>query len=139
MKYFEPKHFIPQEYVPPEIYEQLGDKSILLIDYRILKTDDTIREYFGVPVIINNWHKGGKRKYSGFRTAECNVGARWSQHRYGRASDKLLTGIDIKKVRKEILINQKHFPYITVIEDGVSWLHTDCRCIVDNEIQLIKP
>ena len=139
MKYYDPKHFKPEEYVPPEIYKELGDKSILLIDYRILKTDDAIREHFGKPVLINNWHTGGNRIYSGFRPEYVLFGAKYSQHRYGRASDKIIPGLDINEVRKEILQNQKHFPYITVMEDDVNWLHTDCRCIVDSTIQLIKP
>lgn len=145
MKYYTPKHFAVQEYIPPEIYNALGDKSILLMDYRVLKTDDSIREHFGKPIIMNTWHnkklveKYGVRKYSGFRQAECTIGSVFSQHKYGRASDKIMLYLDIEEVRKEILKNQKHFPYITVIEDKVSWLHTDCRCIVDSEIQLINP
>jgi len=144
MKYWEPKHFIPQEYVPKEIYDVLGDKSLLVMDYRVLKTDDAIREFFGVPVIINTWHdskmvkKYGLRRYSGYRPFQCKVGAAFSQHKFGRASDKVVVGIDIKTVRRAIIDNQRHFPYITVIEDKVSWLHTDCRCIIGSEIQLIK-
>ena len=145
MKYYEPKWFIPQEYVPPDIYDELGDKSILLIDYRVLKTDDAIREFFNVPIFINTWYsdnlisKIGFYQYSGYRPFDCRIGARWSQHKFGRASDKKLTGVNINTVRKEIIKNQKHFRYITVIEDDVSWLHTDCRCIMDSEIVLIKP
>lgn len=140
MKYYEPKHFSPQEYVPPEIHASLGDKSILLIDDRILKTDDAIREFFNVPVTINNWHTGGPRKYSGFRPHDCkDVGALWSQHRFGRASDKLLTGIDAATARRAILDNRKYFPFITCMEDAVTWLHTDCRCHIGPDIAIITP
>ncbi|MFA5751099.1 MAG: peptidase M15 [Candidatus Paceibacterota bacterium] len=140
VKYYEPKYFRVEEYVPPEIYAEKGDESILLMDDRILKTDDAIREFFGVAVIINNWHNGGDRRYSGYRPPNCTVGAYYSQHRFGRASDKIMLFISTNTIRDEIIKNRKAFPYITVMEKNVSWLHTDCRCVADtNSIQLISP
>lgn len=145
MKYYVSKYFDVREYVTPDLYEENGEKSILAIDYRILKTDDSLREYFGVPIIINTWFNQnminlyGLRLYSGYRPEDVCVKYKhkWSQHRFGRASDKILVGLNINDVRKEILKNYMHFPYIAVIEKKVSWLHTDCRCITNNNIVLI--
>lgn len=140
VKYYEPEFFCVQEYVPPEIYKKLGDKAILLIDRRVLKTDDELRRFFGKPITINNWHRGGNRKYSGFRPAGCKVGARYSQHKYGRASDKLVSGMTAQEVRDAVIKNIGLFPHISVIENSVEWLHTDCRCIAgDSQFYLINP
>lgn len=139
MRYYEPKYFSIKEYVPPDIYSKLGDGAVILFDDRLLRSDDAIREYFGVPVTINNWHIDGQRMYSGYRPHDCPVGARYSQHRFGRASDKILQGIDAETARKEILSNSKAFPFIRAMEIDISWLHTDCRPISSDEIMLFKP
>ena len=140
LKYYEPKYFLPQELVPPKIYSALGDKSLLVMDYRILKTIDVIREFFGKPVHINTWlwNKRG-RKFSGFRPRWCNVGARYSQHRFGRATDCLIEDTPATVARGAIMEAQLHFPYITVLEDRVNWLHIDCRAVSDHGIQLVYP
>lgn len=147
MKYYEPKHFCVQEYVSPQVYDELGDRAILLMDDRVLKTDDAIREFFGQPVTINNWHRRGNRTGSGFRAPvdmermrkEGVKVARWSQHQFGRASDKLISGVSAEEARRAIIGNRKNFPFITVIEDKVSWLHTDCRCVAGNNLILFNP
>lgn len=139
IKYYEPEFFRVQEYVPPEIYNKLGDKAILLIDRRVLETDDELRRFFGRPITINNWHTGGDRMYSGFRQASCKIGSKYSQHKYGRASDKLVSGMDARDVRDAVIKNIKNFPYIKVIENNVSWLHTDCRCTSGDQFYLINP
>lgn len=138
--YYEPRHFLPQELVPPSIYAALKDRSLLVMDYRILKTIDAIREFFDSPVWINTWvYKKRGRKYSGFRPRLSHVGAKYSQHRYGRACDMLIDGVSAKQAREAILEAQNHFPYITVMEDRVDWLHVDCRAITNKGIQLIQP
>lgn len=148
LNYIMPKHFSVQEYVSPSLYKRLGNKAILHIDYRVIKTDDSLREFFDVPIFINTWSfspayrkKYGLkiRKYSGYREIGDPFYSRDSQHSDGRASDKIVYGINASKLRKIILENQSHFPYITVIEDKVSWLHTDCRVIINQGIQLINP
>jgi len=139
LSYYCPKHFDPREFVPPEVYKALGDRCILVMDYRMLKTADQIREFFGLPCIINNWHTGKDRKYSGFRPFRCTVGATWSQHRFGRALDMIIPTIDANDARSELIKAPKRFPYVTCMEDNVKWLHVDCRAIVgDGEIQLIQ-
>jgi hypothetical protein len=131
VNYYKPKHFKIQEFVPPEVYAALGEKASLVMDNRMLITADTIREYFGKPVTINDWVFGGERVLSGFRAAGCKIGAAYSQHKFGRAFDIIIKEIPAEVARKEILSNRDVFKYITAMESGVSWLHVDCRPITD--------
>jgi hypothetical protein len=141
MIYYKPKHFRIEELVPPEIMTVLKDESLLVMDYRILKTIDIIREYLNKPVIINTWHVGnGNRLYCGFRPHHTTVGAQYSQHKFGRAVDCLIVGVkEYDSIRREILNHQNHFSYITCIEDKVNWLHIDCRATDMQGIVLINP
>jgi hypothetical protein len=139
MKYYTPRHFAVWEFVPMSLYKEKGDDALLVMDRRILETADQIREFFGVPVVINNWHECGERNESGFRFSQTSTGADYSQHKFGRAIDCLVGKLDAETVRRQILRNPRAFPHITVIEDGVDWLHADCRCVDSDSIVLIKP
>ena len=134
MTYYQPKHFKIQELVPPSTYKELGGQALLVMDYYLLKTIDSIREWFDQPVIINNWLWGGSRKYSGFRPCGCNVGAKYSQHRYGRACDLLVRGMSAEDVRRQIIANSTHFIHVSCVEGGVEWVHIDCRAITDGPV-----
>lgn len=134
MNIYQPKHFITKEFVPPEVYRSLGERSLLVMDYYVLKTADAIREWFNLPVIINDWCFGGKLKYRGFRPCVCKVGAKYSQHRFGRAIDLTVRGLIAEEVRQEILCHPDHFSHINAIEKDVSWVHVDSRCITDGPV-----
>lgn len=130
--FYESRYFEVVEYVPPEVFKQYGEESWWFVNPKLVMMDDALREYFGVPVTINNWWSkngktGGDRVASGFRPASCTVGAALSQHRLGNASDKLFKGINQLKVQKEIISKPTLFPFITAIEVGVNWVHTDVR------------
>lgn len=141
MKYYEPKHFILQELVPPDIYKQYGRHSLRLLDKNMLLMIDGIREFFGKPITINNWSWEGKFTLRGFRPPDCKVGAWLSQHKFGRAGDMDIEGYTAEEARQAIIANQKSplLNWIRVIEDKVSWLHVDTRNIKSNEIVLIQP
>lgn len=124
------KYFVIQEFVSPEIYKLRGEKSIELVDSRIIKVANGLREYFKVPITINNWHEGGQYKESGLRDFSTTTGAKFSQHKFGRAIDCKFQGLDPKDIRKTILNNQKYFLELglTCIEaDTPTWVHIDCR------------
>ena len=61
-----------------------------------------IRDYFGKPVTINNWHNLGKYEQSGFRRNNTLVGSKYSQHKFGRAIDIKITGVNPVEVQTEI-------------------------------------
>jgi hypothetical protein len=139
MKYQAAKHFKVWELVPPEVFKALGETAWLVMDGRIIQTIDALREAIGRPVIINTWHDGGSRTWAGFRPATCEIGAVWSQHKYGRAVDCIIPSIGAEAARKYVLDNSRLFPHITCIEDKVNWLHIDCRPIDNQGITLIQP
>jgi hypothetical protein len=130
--------FIIQEYVPPDIYEKYYEHSVWFINPKLMESDLTLRKYFDVPIIINNWHNGGQRKYSGFRPRNCNIGSDLSQHRLGNASDKIFKGLDVLEVQQEIIKNQDKFPLIGAIETGVNWVHTDVRTRINGSLLEFK-
>lgn len=131
---YKPKYFSIKEYVPPQVYADRGERAWELLDDRLLMTDDALRERYG-RIIINNWHSprlikicgGDVRSWSGLRTEESPYGSEYSQHRFGRASDKLFLDTHIDVVRNDILLHQDEFPYINFIELKTSWLHSDTR------------
>jgi len=137
---YTPKYFKIQELVPPSIYNALGSKSLIVMDARMLYTADCLREHFGKPITINNWHKSGKFSQRGFRD-NSSVGATYSQHRYGRALDMDIKGVTAEEARIEIVKNRNKFKYITTLESDVSWLHADCRNALgkNGAIVMVKP
>jgi hypothetical protein len=117
----------------------VGREYILtgLLDERLIKSDQGLRNTFG-PVTINNWWDGGERNWSGIRTPDSPYYSPTSQHTSGRASDKLFSRISAYEVRE--FIKAMHFSLgITCIEDNVSWVHSDVRWVKNNELLIIQP
>lgn len=123
---YKPKYFQPFEFVSRSVFNKRGEKSLQLLDDRILMTADFLRERYG-PITINNWYWGGDRVDSGLRTSTSNIGSDLSQHRFGRALDMLFQNVSVEEVREDILKNPEKYPYVTATELGTSWLHIDCR------------
>ena len=118
-----PKYFKIQELVPPSVFRDRGIKAWQFLNPILLESLDQIREEFG-PIIINNWHTGGNRQWSGLRTDQSPYGTAYSQHRFGNAADCLLK-VDIDSVRRWVI--DKQLTGITGVEKDVSWLHVDVR------------
>ena len=137
-----PKYFVIQELVPPAIYEAYGDKAWQFLDERLLVTLDALRTALG-PMIINTWHSEkmtkayGSRTESGLRSFDTRTGAKYSQHKFGRAADIIFTKMQARAVREYILAHKDKFPYITAMEDDVSWVHIDVRNV--HPITMFKP
>lgn len=120
------RYFSVQELVPPDVYQDRGEKAWELIDERLIIVLDQLREKFG-PTTVNNWGVGGDRKWSGLRTEDSPYGSRYSQHRFGRAADCLFSKVSAAQVREYILANPEEFPLINSVELDTSWLHFDVR------------
>ena len=118
------KNFFLDEYFQKDMYLAAKNASELLeqIDPKLFKSDQKLRDIFG-PATINNWWTGGNRQYSGFRPKNCPIGAKGSDHKKGKASDKLFKNATAQEVRKYIRLNYKELE-ITKIEDDISWVHT---------------
>ena len=135
---YKTKHFKLYELVPPDIYKKYGETAWRFLDARILYTADCLREYFDLPLVANTWMSGGDKKYRGYRPPSCSIGAPNSAHRRGQAIDLVCPKRDIQNMRLEIIEKNLIFPYLTVIEDKVNWLHISCENIVEDSMTSIK-
>ena len=124
------EHFDIREFVDPEAFKARGDKSIELIDIRIVKVVELLREIVGKPIIINTWHIGGQYKESGLRQMNTATGAKYSQHKFGRAVDVKVSGMKSEDVRNIIRSNWKFLKeagLTTIEKDTPTWVHLDVR------------
>lgn len=136
-----PRYFKLEEYLPPTLFERLRKAKALwkgwyLLDERLLRTDDALREEFG-PLVLNDWHLGGTRDECGLRLPGMPHFKETSQHAYGRASDKASRQWSGGEMRQRILEKPDKFPLLMAMEIGVSWLHTDHRNC--KRIALVRP
>lgn len=103
-----------------------------------------VRNRYNVPVTVNNWHTGGQFSERGFRLPNTSIGAKLSQHKFGRACDFNVKGMTPDEVRADILNHQDEFiaAGLTTIEAGEyapTWVHADCRFTRSDEILIVKP
>ena len=131
--------FDVREFVDERTWDILGLKAAWMIDPRIVRVADLLREKAGVPVIVNNWHI--KKKWetlydsSGYRSIWDKTGGTLSQHRCGRAADFKVQGFTPRQMMILIQANAAEFRALglTTMEDVNStptWLHCDCRPII---------
>jgi hypothetical protein len=122
------KYFILPELVDRTTYAREGEDGWKLFHPNILEVLDGIREFFGVPITVNNWWKGiGSFQYRGYRPHDCLIGASQSYHKRGMAFDFDVKGLDADTVRGMILEHQDD-PLLHLIqrmESDVSWVHID--------------
>ena len=127
------------EYIPEKLYRKyIGREHILigLIDSRLVKADQLLRDEFGA-MTINNWWIGGNRNWSGLRTPDSSYYSPTSQHSFGRASDKLFS-VSAGEVRQYIKNNWQKLG-ITCIEENVSWVHSDVRYYKSDNLLIVYP
>jgi hypothetical protein len=131
---YQPKYFNYYEFVPAHVAMARGEKSLQLMDDRILRVADWLRNRFG-PMTINSWWWGGTREWSGLRTAlypgfDAVSGNNFSQHYRGAALDGLFKNATAEEVRQDLIggmiLDELDLECIT-IENDVSWLHVDVR------------
>ena len=138
-------YFDIEEFVPPQIFKKYGMNSLQFIDPKIIAIATAYREFFKMPVFINDWHKGGPYSYRGFRTPRVNLGAELSQHKFGRAFDCNIGSMNEKQMFIAVSENFEFFKQfgLTTLEnykftDG--WLHSDCRTTSDpNKLLIVDP
>lgn len=148
-------NFWLDEYIPRELYLRLEAKPdilIGLIDNRLVRADQLLRDKFGATTINNWWGLNDEqfeieinkpvgerwvRNESGLRLFGTETGASLSQHLYGRGSDKIYK-YPAEEVRDYIKIHYKTLG-ITCIEANVSWVHSDTRWVMRNELLIVYP
>jgi len=120
-------HFSLEELVDRDTFGTLGEKAWELLHPKAIIALDGIREFFGLPVTVNNWVFGGTMQYRGYRPAHCGIGAPQSYHRRGMAFDFDVKGLGAETVRERI-VEAKDHPLLHLIqrmEAEVSWVHVD--------------
>jgi hypothetical protein len=128
------KHFAVFELVDRATYDAEGDKALDRFNPKILEAIEGIREFFAVPMIINNWYLGGSFQWRGWRTPEkaAELGAPNSEHAKGNAFDFDIQGLTAQQVRDKIVANQDNplLANITRLEANTTWVHADCKELV---------
>lgn len=139
------ENFWLTEFIPKNVYEEYGDKSLQFIDERIITIAQFIRDHFGKPVTINNWYDGGQYNESGYRSPNTKTGAFRSQHKSGRAIDIKVSGLLPKEVYDHIMAHEELFISVGVtamenITSTPTWVHLDCRNTRDeSKILIVNP
>lgn len=135
---FKPKNFDLKELVSKFIFEKFGERAWQFFDHRILENLQAIREHYGVPITVNDWHKGGTFQYRGFDEGGFRKEGT-SQHNHGRAIDYIITGISAEQHRKDLKGGKIKLPYPNVyVEDEVTWNHMDVRQSENIGVYLFK-
>ena len=115
-------------------------RGMELIYGRLIKADQAFREHVNTPVYINTYGAGGDFVSSGFRVSTHKHYTPYSQHSFGRASDKKIKkgsgwmeGMELLKLFQEFKssisddsVNAGRF-YTAVEWPQGKWLHTDVR------------
>ena len=134
-----------QELMHQQVYQSWGDRSIMFLDPKIVNILQAIRNRFKVPIIMNDWHNGGRLMNRGFRPHYSSVGAKLSQHRFGRAADcHFGDGLTVQEVYADIMANETWYMNqgLTTVEDirhTTTWLHLDCRWTNEDKIRIVQP
>jgi hypothetical protein len=131
---YRPKYFALNEVVYPGAIQARGEQAWQLMDDRILRGADWLREKFG-PCVINGKFGGKGFTESGLRDPFTTTGAKFSQHKFGRALDLKFLKVTCTEVYDYIIRNptEARANGITTVEDirdtKGQWLHVDCRLL----------
>lgn len=134
------KFFKLYELLPKELYKN-EEEGWELLDEKLLKTIDIVREIVGVPLICNNWESGGSRNLCGFRPQNCSIGAKYSAHKKSQAVDLISSKMTAHNMRELIKKNKDKLPYNIRLEkwdkngNEISWLHVD---IIDKGVKVYE-
>lgn len=122
------KHFKASEFLPD------GYDDLSVMDERILKLADEVRELLDVPCTIN----ANGRQYCGWRPEDCKVGAPKSMHKKGMAIDLHPQGMAAEDARHLILkaANMGALKDLGRMEADVSWCHLDLGPRKDGKVYL---
>lgn len=162
------QNFDIREFVPKSTFQKWGANSTWFISEKAVKCAEFYKSFFTsyyknklgndkvktVLIVINNWHIGGIKQYSGYRPPECTEGAKESQHRAFNAFDSEIfivfndgtkKEVDYKEIHQIIKDNEAEFMAngVTRVEDvsiATGWLHTDFAYIPNQKnILVVKP
>jgi len=131
-------YFSIKELVCPHVYDKFREYSWNFFDPRLLETLLVIREKCGLPIVINNWAKGGQHTQRGLR---CNLDAipkektrleklYMSAHCQGMAVDFNVVGMSIEETHEWLDKSKILLPCpirLECRESAPTWMHLDVR------------
>jgi len=138
------KHFSIEELAPPELCEELHEDLIwAMFDENVLKFADWLKGFCGgASVTVNTWIWGGNLKQSGLRTKSSEYYSETSQHSKGCALDLKVEGWTAEALRQALRKHEEEVapvPYITSVEDKVTWLHVDTKPTGKDKLYFFNP
>ena len=132
-------HFQSHEFLPPEIFDKLGNQGMTMIAKEIPILAEFFRSRYGSSTI--NTYITNEKGFTqcGLRLSDSKVGAPKSSHKQGEAID-----LHCAKDSLEIIADIKKnyalwFPlHLTEIEEGTKgWNHLSCRETRSNKLTII--
>lgn len=148
-------NFDVREFVPRVTYDKWGERSTWFVAPQAPLVAEFYKEFFldyykkkygadkvvNVLIVINNWHTGGGKQYSGYRPPSYTEGAKEGQHRFCNAfdceiylvfADGTKNEANYTEIHKVIADNdalffEKGVRCIEDVRDAAGWLHTDFR------------
>lgn len=141
---FEGAPFVMQEFVPREIFNLYGVKSTWFISQGVITSMIFLRNWFDAAITINNWHNSGKFQNRGYRVPDSNVGARLSQHKFGKAVDFNVEGLTSDEVCKRIADNwdtlRTNVAFTTMEDPSFTkgWTHLDTRYTFSDKLLIVN-
>lgn len=135
MRLSENSNFDWREFVHPSLWNSLGFPRVRwFVSPFMVNYAELLREVLDAPVIINNWHTGGKYVGRGYRPPNYRPtgGALFSQHYLGKALDVSSTEKTPEQIVQAIHDHKGRFLAVglTTLEhlaDTPGWVHGDCR------------
>lgn len=131
------QYFDVRELVSKAVFAKYGASAIKFFDPRLLETLLVLRrDILKVPLVCNNWAKGGSLQQRGLRENTCEIvrgktlanTLYLSAHTLGMAVDLSSGRMTADEMRRIIGQQKDKLPYNVRIEDGASaptWLHID--------------
>ncbi|MFW5916194.1 MAG: hypothetical protein ACOCTM_01845 [Bacteroidota bacterium] len=142
-------NFDIREFVHPDVWNEYGEKSVWFVNRKLILCDQALRDRYGL-TMINNWHYfhedlwySRKRVNSGFNLNR-DIGADYSMHKLGLASDSIYKDVTADEVREDILKHEKFWldMGLTTLESGdfaKTWVHKDTRYTGLDYIFIVEP
>lgn len=128
------EYFDIRELVCPHTYNKFGDKSWQFFDYQFLENLLILRrDVLQVPLICNDWYKGGVYSQRGFRCNICKLTSDatskgeiyLTSHANGAGIDLVSSKMTAQQMRLKIKEQQHLFTVPIRVEKNVTWLHFD--------------
>jgi hypothetical protein len=141
------KNFYLDEFVDEETYRRFGAKAQRYIRPELIKIAQTLRDFTGESITINNWATVGTYKESGLRNFQTSTGATYSAHKFGAAIDLKIGQMTSYQMANIIIENWEMFKVlgVTRIEDpkytegkNRGWLHIDVLHTGSDELHIIQ-